>query len=137
MLENMHRTLNKWLEELEKETTVVTSNEINEEANSNMVTFGFSQDSIEDWDKDSVVDFLAGCAEVYRIKSDGIAMVFYSWFDQQAGQIRISAVNQVHDKLPFKCKLRQVSLNEMVNGIYAENTGLSNNGVLDVWQQNI
>jgi len=133
----MHSTLNKWLEELEEETAIVTSNEINEEANGNMVTFDFNHDSLEDWDKDSIVDFLAGCAEVYRTKSDGIAMVFYSWFDEQAGQIRISSVRQAHKKLPFGCKLNSTDLSQVVKGLFNEDSGLYTNGALDVWCQNI
>ena len=49
----MHSTLNKWLEELDQETTIVVSSKINEEANGNMVTFGFNQDLLEGWGNDS------------------------------------------------------------------------------------
>ena len=137
MSEIMHSTLNKWLEELEEEISIVASNEIDEEANGNMVTYGFNRDSLEDWEKESVVDFLAGCAEVYRTKSSGIAMVFYSWFDEQAGQIRISSVSQAHKKLPFGCKLNSTDLSQVVNGLFVEDSGLYTKGVLDVWCQNI
>jgi hypothetical protein len=137
MLGVMHSTLNKWLEELEEETSIVTSNEIDEEANGNMVTFGFNHDSLKDWDKGSVLDFIAGCAEIYRTKSDGIAMVFYSWFDEQAGQIRMSSVSQAHKKLPFGCKLNSTDLSQVVNGLFTEDSGLYTKGTLDVWCQNI
>ena len=133
----MHSTLNKWLEELDQETSIIVSSEINEEANGNMVTFGFNQDLLESWGNDSLVDFLAACSEVYRTKKDGTAMVFYAWFDEQAGQIGISTVSQSHNKLPFCCKLNQTGLSQVVKGIYTEDSGLYTKGVLDVWCQNI
>ncbi|MFV1922521.1 MAG: hypothetical protein ACMZ63_07960 [Methylotenera sp.] len=137
MYEIMHSTLNKWLIELEEETVIVTSTNINEEAHGNMVTFGFNQNLLTEWGKESVSNFIKGCADLYSKKSNDLAMVFYSWFDEQASQIRISAVSQSHGKLPFKCKLNRVKLNEVVNGIYAGDSGLFTKGELDVWQQNI
>jgi hypothetical protein len=133
----MHSTLNKWLEELYLETSIVVSSEINEEADGNLVTFGFNQDLLESWGNDTLVDFIATCSEVYRTKSNGTAMVFYAWFDEQAGQIRISSVSQLHKKLPFRCKLNHTDLSQVVNGIYAEDSGIYTKGALDVWCQNI
>ena len=64
-------------------------------------------------------------------------MIFYSWLDEQAGHIRISAVRQAHGKLPFKCKLNLVGLKKVVDGIYSYDSGLFTNGALNVWQKNI
>ncbi len=133
----MHSTLKTWLKEVEEETIIVTSKEINEEAKGNMVTFGFNSSLLTEWGCDSVTDFINACAELYSKKSSNISMVFYSWFDEQAGQVRISAVSQAHGKLPFKCKLNSVNLSDFVNGIYAGNSGLFTNGELDVWQKDI
>ena len=133
----MHSTLNKWLAELEEETVIVTSKDINEEAHGNMVTFGFNQNLLQEWGKESVSNFIKGCADLYSKKSNGLAMVFYSWFDEQASQIRISAVSQSHSKLPFKCKFNYAKLSELVNGIYDEDSGLFTKGELDVWQKSI
>jgi len=137
MSKPMHGTLNKWLEELEGETEIVSSIEINEEANRNMVTFGFNEALLKEWGKDSVAEFLTGCSDLYQRKSSGLSMVYYSWFDEQAGQIRISAVSQVHGKLPFKCKLNRVALSEVVDGIYSNDSGLFTDGALNVWQKDI
>ncbi len=133
----MHSTLNKWLIELEQETVIVTSKNINEEAHGNLVTFGFNHDLLKEWGKESVNKFIKGCADLYSKKSNELAMVFYAWYDEQAGQIRISAVSQIHGKLPFKCKLNDAKLCEVVNGLYAEDSGRFTKGELDVWQQNI
>ena len=64
----MHSTLNKWLEELDEEAVVIASNEIEEEALGNMVTFGFSDDLLEEWGKGSVSEFLTACATLYKKK---------------------------------------------------------------------
>ncbi|WP_105167825.1 hypothetical protein [Pseudoalteromonas sp. T1lg23B] len=137
MSNDMHSTLNNWVQELESETEIVSSEEINEEANSNMVSFGFNDTVLNDWGKDSVQEFIESCAELYERKSMGISMVFYSWFDEMAGQIRISAVSQTHGKLPFRCKVNPVKLSEIVNGIYSDDSGLYTRGELDVWCKNI
>ena len=137
MYKTIHSTLNNWLEELEKETVIVTSESINEEAHGNMVTFGFTQNLLKEWGKESVGNFIKCCAELYSKKCNSLAMVFYSWYDEQSGQIRISAVSQSHDKLPFKCKLNRVNLNELVNVFFTDDSGLFTKGELDVWQQSI
>ncbi len=133
----MHSTLEKWLAELEKETVILASDEINEEARCNMVSFGFNEDLLQEWGKESVNKFIHGCADLYRSKSGGLNMVFYSWFDEQAGQIRISAVSQMHGKLPFGCKLKLSELTQVVDGIFSNNSGVYTKGALDVWCQNI
>lgn len=136
MSENMHSTLSKWLEELGK-TKIYTSDQVNDEARANMVSFGVNEGLLQEWGKESLTEFLHGCANLYQRKSNDLKMVFYSWFDEQASQIRISAVSQVHGKMPFSCKLNSTNLSEVVNGIYSNDSGLYTKGVLYVWCQNI
>ena len=133
----MHSTLEKWLAELEEVTVILASDEINVEASCNMVSFGFNEDLLQKWGKESVNKFIHGCADLYERKSGGLNMVLYSWFDEQASQIRISAVSQTHGKLPFGCKLKLSELNQVIDGIYSNNSGLYTKGALDVWCQNI
>ncbi|QYJ93554.1 MULTISPECIES: hypothetical protein [Shewanella] len=137
MSEKIHTTCNKWLEELEEEAKICVSDEINEEAQSNMVSFGFNQELLKELGRESAEEFLTGCADLYQRKSRDLNMIFYAWFEEQAGQIRISAVSQSHGKLPFSCKLNLTDLSQVVNGIYSENSGLYTKGTLDVWCQNI
>lgn len=132
----MHSTLEKWLAELE-ETVILTSDEINEEARCNMVSFGFNEDLLQEWGKESVKQFIDCCADIYQRKSGGLNMVFYSWFDELASQIRISAVSQTHGKLPFGCDLKLSELMQVVDGIFSNNSGLYTKGALDVWCQKI
>jgi hypothetical protein len=133
----MHSTLNKWLEELEEETIVLTSNDINIEATGNMVMFNFDCDLLKVWGKGSVAEFICACADLYSRKTNGYSMFFYSWFDEQASQFRISAVSQCYGEPPFGCKLNNVSLCELVNGIYAKDSGLYTREALDIWRMDI
>ncbi|WP_444898465.1 hypothetical protein ACJJIX_15940 [Microbulbifer sp. VAAC004] len=133
----MHSTLKRWLDELETEVEIVSSSEINEEADSNMFSFGFNQGLLCEWGRDSVQEFLVSCADLYKRKRSGSAMVFYSWLDDQAGQIRISAVSEYHFKLPFRCKLNVTSLEQVVNDIFSNDSGLYTKGAQDVWCKKI
>lgn len=36
-------------------------------------------------------------------------MLFYVWFDEQAGQLRFNLISDVHSELPFRCQTRRVS----------------------------
>lgn len=133
----MHSTLKQWLEELEDEVEVVSSEDINEEARANLVTFGFNEELLNEWGKISVVEFIEGCSNLYGRKSPRSSMVFYAWLDQEAGQFRICAASRAHGKLPFKCSLSFVDLNEVVDSIYSFDSGLFTNGNLHVWKKNI
>ncbi len=133
----MHSTLKQWLKELENEINIVASVEINEEANGNMFTFGCNEEMLHDWGKGSVTEFLSNCASLYQRKNIESPMIFYAWLDEQAGQIRISAVSLSHGKLPFGCKLNLTNIESVVSGIFSSDSGLFTNGVLDVWQKNI
>lgn len=133
----MHATLNNWLEELEEEIEIVSPEDINVEARSNRVSFDFDEGLLTEWGRESVQEFLNSCANLYQRKSRGMKLIFYSWFDEQAGQIRISAVSQAYNKLPFACGLNSTDLSQVVNGIYSGDSGLYSKGVLDVWCKNI
>ncbi|PKF56464.1 hypothetical protein CW748_09720 [Alteromonadales bacterium alter-6D02] len=118
----MHSTLNQWLRELEIETQIVHSTDINEEANSNMVTFGTNESLLQDWGKDSIKAFVLECAELYNLKNTVAPMTFYSWYDEMAGQIRISAVSACHGKLPFRCNVNQVGLGAFIESFYTQSS---------------
>jgi hypothetical protein len=110
MTKQMHSSLIKWLEELEEEIEIVASGEIGEKAHANMVSFGFNEELLNDWGENSVSEFLASCADLYKRKSIGLGVVFYLWLDEPESHIRMSAVSQIHGKLPFRCKISQASL---------------------------
>lgn len=131
----MHSTLKTWLSELEEETAIIYSEDISQEAHQNMVSFGFNQALLVEWGKNSVIEFITECSNLYSKKTDNSEMVFYAWFDEQIGKIRISAVRQQHKKLPFGCELNKVTLSKLVDGIYSDNSDLYAKGQLDIWQK--
>ncbi len=61
----MHNTLKKWLAELEEEIVIIYSKDINQEARQNMVSFGFNQNLLIKWQKDSVIEFIIEFANLY------------------------------------------------------------------------
>lgn len=129
----MNETLEKWIDELGDELELINSPEVNTEANNNMYTFGIKPE----WGKDSVTTFINQCSEIYASKTNGQPMWFYSWYDDQAFQLRISAVSQSHKKLPFRCKLNSVSLSQVAQDAFNNNNGITSQGKLNVWQTNI
>ncbi len=133
----MHATLKQWLDELEEEIALVTSSDINNEAHGNMVTFGFDEELLNQWGEDSISAFLESCYELYKRKSSETKLVFYSWLDEKASQIRISAVSQSHGKLPFRNKIAKVGRTELVKCICAIDSGVYKNGILNVWHKNL
>ncbi|QBY05039.1 hypothetical protein E2K93_17135 [Thalassotalea sp. HSM 43] len=133
----MHTTLNQWLNELEVETEIVQSTDINEEANSNLVTFGINESLLKEWGRGSLEDFIGKCAELFNSKNTKKTMIFYSWFDDMAGQIRISAVSESHGKLPFGCIIHDVKLNELIKNINFETSDVAEPYTLKVWQKGI
>jgi hypothetical protein len=133
----MHSTLSQWLKELEVEIKLVHSKDINEEANSNLVGFGINGSLFQEWGNDSIETFLRKCAELYNSKNDKAPMIFYSWFDEMAGQIRISAVSESHGKLPFRCNIAIVELSKMIEHISAEISDVAELNTLKVWQSGI
>ena len=133
----MHSTLKRWFTELEGEIEIIASEEISEEARINTIAFGFNRELLNRWCKSSVIEFIESCADLYKRKGPSVAMYFYSWLDEQAGQFRICAVSQNHGELPFRCSLCFVDLNEVVDGIYVFDSGLFTRGQLEVWRKNI
>ena len=130
----LHRTLQTWLDELNEEVTLISSSDLNQEANEHLITFGVSENELAVWGKESVTSFILGCRDVHATKTNSVPMQFYCWFDELAGQLRISAVSRMHNKLPFKCKLNICELPEMVQGLFNNDSGVySKNAKLNVW----
>lgn len=137
MLKTMHRTLSNWIKELEEETEITTSNVVNDEARLNMVSFGITENQLNEWGRESVNEFLKNCSNIYRQKSKEKKLIFYAWLDEQASQIRISAVSEIHNKPPFGCPLNAISLDQFIKNLFENKSGLYTKGVLDVWCKNI
>jgi hypothetical protein len=133
----MHITLIKHIEELSTELSLLQSDEVTEEANANMYTFGISEELLQQYGANSVTTFLIEVSNLYGAQCKS-QMLFYSWFDEMASQIRVSAVSKKHGKPPFGCNIEPCELEQLVAGIFSGNGGLfiEPNKLL-VWQKQI
>jgi len=130
----LHCTLKTWLNELNEEVSLINSSDLDDEANNHLVTFGASESDLTEWGKESVSNFILGCRDLYATKTNSLPMQFYCWFDEQASQLRISAVSSEHNKLPFRCQLNVCDLSEMVQGLFNNDSGLySKRAKLNIW----
>jgi len=130
----LHFVITHWLLELESELNLIKSSDINEEANANLFTFAMSALTSVPPSTEQIEDFISKCFQIYRAKNNGLAMVFYCWLDEQAGQIRTSAISASHNKLPFRCNLKSCSSSELAFSIKVNESGLFSCGQLNIWQ---
>ncbi|MCP4267956.1 MAG: hypothetical protein GY777_20700 [Candidatus Brocadiaceae bacterium] len=133
----MHITHKKWLNELEDEISIVYSEVAKEEANGNLVTFVVTAEVLNEWGADSIDAFIKGCRDLYASRNTSEPMWFYSWYDQQASQLRVGAISQRHEVLPFGCDLNLCELQAVIRGLFNSDSGLFTSGRLNVWQSNI
>ena len=69
-----------------------------------------------------------------------INLIYYLWFDEQAGQLRFNFINSNHDKLPFGCKLVFVDsekeiIDDFLNSNYLDGIHWSEFKVVDKAKQ--
>ena len=69
-----------------------------------------------------------------------INLIYYLWFDEQAGQLRFNFINSNHDKLPFGCKLVFVDsekeiIDDFLNSNYLDGIPWSEFKVVDKTKQ--
>ena len=135
---NMHKELKNWLQELKDEVVIVTSQDISEEAHNNMITFDISKDLANNWGNSSIQGFIESCSDIFQSKKPNTPMLFYSWLDEMAGQLRVSAISKIHNKIPFDCKTNYCSLNHLVTMLMNTESGLYNKEkTLNVWCNDI
>ena len=130
----MHKTLQTWVDELSEEIVLDHSTDVGKQGIANMVTIGVGNESLKSWGKKSVKEFILACRDLIHNKSPGQSMLFYCWYDEQAGQIRFSAIDSEHKNPPFQCDLEYVELDVLVDNIYKQNSGLdAEGGRLYLW----
>ncbi|MBC3767460.1 hypothetical protein [Neptunicella marina] len=130
----LHFVFEQWLSELESELNLVEASDINEEANGNLFTFAILTLDPTPLNTEQIEDFISKCLHIYQAKNTGLAKVFYCWLDEQAGQIRTSAISASHNKLPFRCNLKSCSSSELAYSIKSNESGLFSCRQLNVWQ---
>ncbi len=127
--------LKQWAYELREELKLIQSREINEEARSNMMSYSIPKEEVEQYGNIALSKFIASCKDIYQSKANNAHMVFYAWFDEQADQLRMSAVSQIHNKFPFECKYEICSIKTLSESVISQNSGLfTENKTLKIWQ---
>ncbi len=131
-------TLKQWLLELDDEIDIVHSDEINREAQENMMSFGVPDGSMDTLSPEAVRNFISGCSSAFAKNNSDIPMSFYCWYEELALQIRVGCVSKHHGKLPFRCAVEICSIEELASNIKAGISGLfTDKEELFVWQVSI
>ena len=126
------------MSELEDEVKILQFDEINDEANANMVSFSISDEMMESLIEDELSDFILECSNIYAKKTNEVPTTFYCWYDDMAFQIRIGCVSKKHGKLPFSCKLEPTELSNLISNFKEGINGLfTDKEALLVWQASI
>lgn len=133
----MRQSLVTWLRELDTEFKFSCDPEMNSQACANTHAFSWNQEDRLALTDDDVGEFLRGCASIVLSKAPLLDAVFYSWVDDQAGQLRFSAVVGSNADLPFGCTVRVSTLEEIADDLRRMDTGLSHGLPLNVWTQRI
>lgn len=104
-------------------------NLVKNEIQSNCIAIGLTFDLAGQISSDEIIIFLT------KLKANRkkqlincelqIDLIYYSWFDEMAGQFRFNFINSNHNKLPFGCELKFVEtekeiINKFIQSYYLE-----------------
>ena len=106
----MNRQLAEWAREFADEFQLVVGEHIHSEARGNMHSFSFSDETRKALAPDDVCAFVLACADAAQRHPLSEPYVFYAWYDEQADQLRMSAVGQRFERLPFRRALSEATL---------------------------
>jgi hypothetical protein len=123
----MNTILTKWLSELTNEFELNTS--LENQANENLHSFSFAES--EKFESEEIAQFIEACSKLVLSKSKNI--MFYSWVDEMASQLRFSAINNTNSCLPFECKYQETNIQTIAKETKDMTTPLYSEGYLNVW----
>ena len=129
--------LNKELKQLEEKLTLQSSSDINQEANENLVSFGFSKQDTTLTTKRDIELFLSRVLSIYSSSNVGNDKLFYAWLDEMSSQIRVSAVSTNHNTLPFRTELECCTLEELATSIKRYDSGAFTSGSIKIFKSSI
>ena len=130
----MNILLEKSILEMKEEIKLQSSPDENEEAQRNM----WSQYISDEFSFEDIEEYLTRCKGIYWAKNLNGPKIFYAWYDEMAGQLRISAVSVKDVSLSFKCNIQFVELTDFINATLAKASGLYKTpNALNVWQERI
>ena len=137
------KTYNEYLDEvyaLAKVGIYITNktDNLNKEIEENCIKIGVQEEFVENIDPLTFSIFLSSVkqnAKAQLSKSNlNVNLIFYTWLDEQAGQLRYNFINSNHEKIPFVAELNFVDDAWIVCNAWVDrmqkNTILSDNKVL-------
>ena len=117
---------------------------ISEEVKHNCILISISSDDAKQTTTTDFVSFMnrvkANRKQQLQQSDVDINLIYYLWFDEQAGQLRFNFINSNHDKLPFGCKLVFVDsekeiIDDFLNSNYLDGIPWSEFKVVDKAKQ--
>ncbi len=93
-----------------------STSEVREEIYHNCIYF--SKSDLKGTDSSGLKQILTAIREnrKFQLKNSNLPvdLIYYSWFDEQAMQLRLCFINSNHKKLPFGCTLLKVDDEEII-----------------------
>ena len=129
--------LSSELKRLEENLSLHSSSDINQEANENMVSFGFRKQDTSLVTKQDIELFLSRALSIYSSRNNSGAKLFYAWLDEMASQICLSAVSTNHNTLPFRAEPECCTLEELATSIKQYDSGAFTSGRINVFTNGI
>ena len=124
--------LNKWLIEFKSEYKYYSDyKDINKQANENMYCYSLSVDNLN---VNQIIEFITKHENAYRQLTNE-EIKYYCWYDELAGQIRMSAISNCHTKLPFGCKIEITDIKTIANEIIKKESSLYKKNILSVYSK--
>lgn len=110
----MPNSFSEWLPEVAADPVLLSPGDLNSEAQANLWTFALTPEEAAVIPQSEVEKFLLEIINsrgkhLLNRKVQPKSVVFYCWHDEQASQLRFSLVSKSHGRLPFGCRVKEVS----------------------------
>jgi|SRR6185436_4009318 len=121
-----------------------TTDLVNDEIENNCVLISISAELAKQTSSTDFITFLnrvkTNRRQQLQESSLDVNLIYYLWFDEQAGHLRFNFINSNHDKLPFGCELVFVNnekeiLDSFLNSNYLEGIPWNELETIDTTQQ--
>jgi hypothetical protein len=100
--------------------------ELQSEIYHNCLHFDMKDDHSYELDRDDFVAFLskikADRQTQWRAADVVAGMIYYIWFDEMSGQLRINFINSNHARLPFGCDIEFVADEREIISLFLSNS---------------
>jgi hypothetical protein len=133
MMENDE--LKKYLDGLLRFGELMLAGDINDQANFNLICINVDGFGSAPLDRAHLCYALVYLKKIFKNKKKDVSRAkFYSWYDAQSGQLRVSAIADDLCRLPFKCRYSITSDHlDVVEDVFSEISSLYKTGLLLVY----